>query len=314
MLTKNSVKDIVLLEHGVAKLLYEAFPTNSSLYILGSGASARHSKMESALVDTIVEEYYKGGIYDVFDQTDNSLATNLLWRYMAIHEDVFLKELSRKIPDGFIKTRINEEYAQLTPLDDNPEYQVFMLAKKGSTIIDMNYEGFSAQNFKNYHHIIPMHGIANPDLAKFTKEIRHDILTWNLDMSEHSNIKRYPGEKQSNKIIAPYKSFLSKKVFPKLLWLVIIGYSFANTSSGLNDDVLYELIKEYVEYYKKIQIIIVNPNPEPIASLFEKELNRMIILPANWDTLTRAIQVSKLILNKNHLSDIMKNYYRFLEE
>ena len=129
-IAENSID---LLERGIEKLLYEAFSTHTSLYILGSGASARHSKMEHILAQTIVDKYYLGGSYDIDDTADNSLATNLIWRHMASHEDAFLKELSRKIPDSFIKTIINEEYAQLTPLSDNPEYQVFLLAKKGVT-------------------------------------------------------------------------------------------------------------------------------------------------------------------------------------
>lgn len=310
-IAENSID---LLERGIEKLLYEAFLTHTSLYILGSGASARHSKMEPILVQTIVDKYYLGGSYDIDDKADNSLATNLIWRHMASHEDAFLKELSRKIPDSFIKTIINEEYAQLTPLSDNPEYQVFLLAKKGGTIIDMNYEGFSAQNLNNHHYVISMHGIANPMLAKFTKEIRKDILMWDLDMSKYSNINRYPGEKQTLDIIDPYKKHLINHVFPNLSWLVIIGYSFANTAMGLNDLALFELIKEYVEYYKKIKIIIINPNPESIAILFEKELNRTIIIPAYWNSLTRAIQLNRLILHKNNLRSILTDYYRFLEE
>jgi hypothetical protein len=76
---------------------------------------------------------------------------------------------------------------------------------------------------------------------------------------------------------------------------------------------LYELIKEYVEYYKKIQIIIINPNPESVAVLFEKELDRVTILPTYWNSLTRAIQVNKGILHKNYLRSILHDYYRFLE-
>ena len=35
---------------------------------------------------------------------------------------------------------------------------------------------------------------------------------------------------------------------------------------------LYEFIKERVEHYKKIKIMIINPIPEPVAALFDKEL------------------------------------------
>lgn len=312
MFIHASANDIDLLKRGVTKLLYEVFPTNNSLYLLGSGVSAQHSKMESVLVQSIVDKYYLGGSFFIEDQAGSSLAANLLWRYMAFHDDVFLKELSRKIPDGFIKTIINEEYAQLSPLNDNPEYQIFLSAKRGSTIIDMNYEGFSVQNLRNHHFVIPMHGLANPELAKYTRNIRRDIVMWDLDMSKHSEIKRYPGEKQTKKIIAPHELHLINKVFPKLMWLVIIGYSFANTGNGLNDLALYDLIKEYVKYYKKIQIIIINPKPEPVVVLFESELDRTTIIPAYWNSLTRAIKTNRLILHKNYLQDILRDYYRFL--
>ena len=137
---------------------------------------------------------------------------------------------------------------------------------------------------------------------------------WNLDFSKYSNIKRYPGEKQTLDVIDPYKPYLINRVFPKLSWLVIIGYSFANTVTGLNDLILYELIKEYVEYYKKIQIIIINPNPDSIAVLFEKQLDRTTIIPAYWNSLTRAIKINRLILHKTNLRAILNDYYRFLEE
>jgi len=313
MLITNASHDINLLEKGIEKLLCSAFFTSNSLYLLGSGVSSRHSKMEAALVQTTVEKYLWQGSIDIDDKTSSSLATTLLWRYMASHEDAFLKELSRKIPDGFIKAIVNEEYAQLTPLCDNPEYQVFLLAKKWSTIIDMNYEGFSTQYLGKHHYVISPHGVATPKLAKFTKEIRRNIAMYNLDMSKYSDIKLYPGEKQTNNIIAPYRPYLCSHVFPNLLWLVITGYSFANTGHGLNDIFLYELIKEYVEYYKKIQIIIINPNPESVAVLFEKELDRVTILPTYWNSLTRAIQVNKGILHKNYLRSILHDYYRFLE-
>ena len=156
--------------------------------------------------------------------------------------------------------------------------------------------------------------VANPVLAKFTKEIREDIVVWNVDMFKYSRISRYPGEKQTIDVINRYKAHLINHVFPKLSWLVIIGYSFANTAMGLNDFVLYELIKEYVEYYKEIQIIIINPNPESVAVLFEQELNRTTIIPVYWNSLTRAIQVNKLILHKHNLRTILRDYHRFLED
>jgi hypothetical protein len=130
MIIKSASRDIELLEKGVESLLCHSFITNHSLYLLGSGASARLSKMEYQLVQTIVTDYYAIGIFDIDDKANTSLAINLLWRHMAQHEDDFLRELAKKIPDNFIKARINEEYAQLTPLVDNPEYQVFLLARR----------------------------------------------------------------------------------------------------------------------------------------------------------------------------------------
>jgi predicted Zn-dependent peptidase len=78
--------------------------------------------------------------------------------------------------------------------------------------------------------------------------------------------------------------------------------------------VLYEFIKERVEHYKEIKIIIINPNPESIAALFEKELkelDRVTILPAYWNSLTRSIKTNKLILGNNSTSQILRDYYRF---
>jgi hypothetical protein len=314
MIVKSAQHDIELLEKGIESLLYHSFTTNNSLYLLGSGASARLSKMEYQVVQTIVTDYYAIGIFDIEEKANTSLAMNLLWRHMANHEDDFLRELTRKIPDNFIKARINEEYAQLSPHADNPEYQVFLLARKWSTIIDMNYEGFSAQYLSRYHHIINMHGIANQLLAKFTPKIREDIVLWGVDLSDHSNIKRYPGEKQTLETIKPFIPFLSNQIFPKLEWLVIIGYSFANTGDGLNDELLYELLNEYISHYKKIQIIIIDPKPEAIAMLFEKSMDRVKIIPAYWNALTRSIKINQFILQKNSFKKIIYDYYRCLEE
>lgn len=309
----TSQKEIGLLEKGVEHLLHNTLPSNS-LYLLGSGVSARHSKMEHQLVGQVVSDYYDGGFFEVDDKANDSLALNLIWRYMAYHEDDFLKDLSRKIPDNFIKTRINEEYAQLTPLHENPEYQVFLLARRGSTIIDMNYEGFSSQYLKHYHHIIDMHGTANPLLAKFTQEIKEDILVWGVDLSNYSNIKIYPGQKQTYEIIKPYIQFLTDHTFPNIQWIAIIGYSFANTGNKLNDEPFYELIIEHLAYFKNIRIMIINPNPEPVAVLFEKFMDRVIIVPAYWNALTRSIKINQFILRKNSLQKIIYDYYRSIEK
>lgn len=123
----DSIKpnDINLLSAGISALLYDVFPTNQCLYLLGSGASARFSKMEVSLAKIIVEDYWSGGSFGIEDQSEDSLAIKLLWRHMAAHEDAFFQELSRKIPDSFIKARVNEEYAQLKYANDNPEYKIF---------------------------------------------------------------------------------------------------------------------------------------------------------------------------------------------
>lgn len=52
---------------------------------------------------------------------------------MTFQEDAYLKGVSSKIPDNFIMAIVNEEYAELKPLSDNPEYKNFLLAHKLST-------------------------------------------------------------------------------------------------------------------------------------------------------------------------------------
>lgn len=309
----DSIKpnDINLLSAGISSLLYDVFPTNQCLYILGSGASARHSKMEVNLVKTIVEDYWAGGSFGVEDQSKDSLAIKLLWRHMESHEDSFVQGLSKKIPDSFIKARVNEEYAQLKYTNDNPEYKIFLLAKRLSTILDTNYEGFSAHYLKDYHHVIPLQGVANIKLAQFTKQRREDILMWDVDLSKYSNIKVYPGERQSDYVISVYKKHL-EDIFCRMEWLIIIGYTFANMGSYLNDAPLYEFIKERIEHYKKIKIMIIDPNPEPVALLFDRELDRTTIMPAYWDRLTRAIALNYFILHKEKLANILRDYFRFL--
>lgn len=178
----------------------------------------------------------------------------------------------------------------------------------------MNYEGFSSQYLKHRHHIINMHGTANPLLAKFTQQIREDILVWGVDLSSYSNIKIYPGEKQTFEIIKPYIQFLTDHTLPNIAWITIIGYSFANTGVKLNDEPLYELIIDYLAYFKSIKIMIINPNPELIAVLFEKFLDRVIIVPAYWNALTRSIKINQFILQKNSLRKIIRDYHRFIEE
>lgn len=311
----DSIKsnDINLLSVGISDLLYSVFPINRCLYILGSGASARHSKMESSLAKTIVEDYWSGGSFGIDDQSEDSLAIRLLWLHMESHEDAFFQELSRKIPDSFIKARVNEEYAQLKYTNDNPEYKVFLLAKRFSTIIDTNYEGFSAYYLRNYHHVIPLHGVANVKLAQFTKQIRDDILMWGVDLSKHTDIKVYPGEKQSGNFIGAYKNHLAD-IFSRMEWIIIIGYTFANMGSYLNDAPLFEFIKERVEHYKKIKIMIINPSPEPVAALFHKEMDRTTILPAYWDHLTRAISLNCFVLHREKTASMLRDYFRFLPE
>lgn len=308
---KPTANDVNLLRSGISTLLGNVFPTNQCLYILGSGASARHSKMESSLVQSIVEDYWSGGIFGIEDQLEDSLARKLLWRHMESHEDTFFQDLSRKIPDSFIKARINEEYSQLKYTNDNPEYKIFLLAKKLSTIIDTNYEGFSTFYLKNYHRVIPLHGVANVKLAQFTKQIREDILLWDVDLSKYSNIKLYPGERQNNHFIGAYKNYLDD-IFSRMEWLIIIGYTFASIGSDLNDSPLYEFIKERVEHYKKIKIMIINPIPEPVAALFDKELYRTTILPAYWDRLTKAIFSNYFILHREKIVNVLRDYFRFL--
>lgn len=80
----------------------------------------------------------------------------------------------------------------------------------------------------------------------------------------------------------------------------------------LNDAPLYEFIKERIEHYKKIKIMIINPNPEAVVVLFDKELDRVRVIPAYWDRLTRAISLNCFILHKEKLANILCDYFRFL--
>lgn len=314
MLIKKSFTNLELFERSVETLLRHAFSTNHSLYLLGSGVSARLSKMEKQAAETIVSIYNDIGHFHVNDMPSDSLANRFLLRHMSNHKNELFRELTKKTPNSLIKSCVNELFSQQTFPKDIAEYQVFLLAKKGATIIDMNYEGFAKYFLNNYHYIINIHGLANPMLAKYTQEIRDKIIAWDIDLSTYSNIKVYPGERQTFETIKPHIQFLSDQVCPKLLWIVIIGYSFANTDTGLNDGMLYELLNEYIAHYKKIQLIIINPKPEPIVALFEKYMDRVTIIPVYWHAFTKSITVNQNISSYNSLRKIIFDYHVFLDE
>lgn len=317
--------DIEKIKQGVISIITSL--NSPSLFVLGSGVSIRYANTFAQAKTKIQSDIIDGGVYLISTNNNPSELRKLL--QMPTTEFEEYQDLSLWF---YANTSTNEEFENLylkhiLPKRPQicPEYEIFNHSSSNSIIFDFNHDSLSEIFIKNKRLKIYYPHNRFPSYA-------HDFLHSLTEIQRGYNFNLFnawgihPPLPENKEILntAPYLYLI--KNFYQFKNINLIGYSFCDNGSALQDIYTFELITELAREHQKV-INIINPNPDRLKEFIIRATNNKVIvncIKLKWDVASRAILENSRyypcsLLPSNRIckcSTILPilNYYLHLEE
>jgi hypothetical protein len=270
-------------------LLFDAFESPYSFYVLGAGASAGIVPMTTELRRNILKRFFDFGLF----RAEIRVPDDLFHRVIGDpndYKDQFTSELLRYLHPSAVHVMVIKELTPPRIIRNVHAYEIFQFIKKPSTIFSINVDGLSARYCRG-HYLFEPHGRV-PD--KLTNSPY-----WNEYENYYLEFDSEPPKIPGLHLPIPETINITSKVsyqrarddhFRYANDIIFIGYSFGLFKESLDDIETFEFFRELLRYYSK-RVIVLSPDPEFIGNAIEEsaKLSKVNLLKLYWNHLCQAI-------------------------
>lgn len=289
------------IEFKNAFLTLKAFSTYPNLFILGAGVSYGITPTTDQMKDQILDYWIELGGYPVVTEDRSHTFKRVMGDLNSIPNER-QRLYAELLNNSSVEWLLSFFLANDVKFTFN--YGIFNLFPYRSTFLDFNLDSYSEILRKN-HIVLKPHGKI-PLYFKYMKVDLKEIL-------EFPDLK-IPWNEETVLICPEYENLLRNKEFDYLInnwslfnYIIIIGYSFARNNNDIDDYYTFRFITEMIRYKNK-KIILIDPFPDHLLALLEKEIKlNIIILRIKWDIFSRVLYS---LLNErrwNNLYQLSKN-------
>lgn len=303
-----------LTPEAVSRLI-EALDATDTAYILGAGASTPEVPVMRELIQRVLRDFSKK--VTGFVVVDEPTPMHYVFADTAVDEDTRQDLLATNI--STLRFLIGRELKPAPTLlvDPPPQYRVLSLAKPSVAIINYNVDGLAGVHCPNAR-VLCVHGEVPEFVTRLPLREAVQLTQEGIDILPPETFWLPQAECEPDLIrqIDPaYRSLL------QVATIVIIGYSFGLSSSGIMDSVSFEALRAYCRG-RKVCILVVDPRPWGLAETLGETLKNIEVLPvpACWNLLCKAMLnagqqsgVQSLDELRRWTREIVRRYERLLD-
>jgi hypothetical protein len=216
----------------------------------------RWSEFRYRLLAPLLARSHRRGMYS--DGWKNRLL-------IGVHEAAFV---------GLFQRQIHRPFEAVPPSN----YRVFDYVPPPAVLFDFNSDGQLPYYCEPPHLVLTPHGVID------RRSLEHpEFEQWLRDAAEYglpvptSTWQWLPGPEPT--IITrrlEYNAAARRLSLPGDC-LILIGYSFGRQRNGaIDDSESFEFLRELLHRFPRRQVVVVDPNPEPVAGLLEDALRQRI--------------------------------------
>lgn len=174
---------------------------------------------------------------------------------------------------ALFQRQIHRRFEPVVPAN----YQLFYYVPPPAVLFDFNSDALLPYYCEPPHLVLNPHGVIDrrilehPDFEQWLR----DAATFGLPLPT-STWQWLPGPEPTIITRRPEYKIAERYLTVRGDYLLLIGYSFGRQRTGAIDDAeSFEFLRELLRRFSRC-LVVVDPNPEPVASLFEDALHRRI--------------------------------------
>lgn len=270
------------------ELLFNAFCTPYNFYLLGAGASAGIIPRTQEVRNIIIPRYDEFGSYPVEPSSPDAVKDRIIGDSKNYADPLKAAKL-RVLPSSAVHAMTTQVLA-LPELDISPpQYSVFSLAYRPSTICSMNVDGL-AKRYCPSHIVLEPHGQVPSEIVQspFWDQLIDDLLEFGFPTPKIPDLLLPQPEPKDITNRPDYNAAI--KLFPKARCLTVIGYTFGQFRSSIDDFETFEFFMELLRRYPK-SVLVIDPHPGPVVAVIQNAVRQRTVysIPVYWDHLSLAI-------------------------
>lgn len=265
--------------------LSQCFSSVGSFYVLGAGASVPYVPTTDRLSELIVHSFLQGGIFQT-EPIARDIVSNRVIRDPEYWKDPMRWELVQRLPPSYVIGKLPELLSARarTPVAN---YEVFNLAAKPSTILNMNVDGLASRICKG-HRVLEMHGRSPPpELLERSGWKTHTEAILEFPELPPPLVPGLvlPGPEPAD-VLARAEFRNAEQLINQARYISIVGYSFG----GMDDIHTYAFLASRIPRSHQA-VLVVSREPYEIMYRLSDALKsaRVHGISAHWEHLAMAI-------------------------
>lgn len=260
-----------------------------TLYIVGSGVSARLVPIAARMKGAVLPMYLSIGIWPATPAALSPILRRILGGPSS--GDPISEALLYNMTRGPQELLVQKALSPTCSLSDiPPEYGVFRVVGRPSLLFNFNLDGLARRYCSQHVKVLEAHG--ELDWPYLTDDVFPDLL-YEVTSADYPLPRLTPKvllEPEPGSITNSHPYAKVTSLFQRFQAVVIIGYSFSRWRSSRDDAESFEWLVELLRTYRR-PVYILSTSPEELAAEISDRVRSFAVMPVGirWYPFARAL-------------------------